>query len=65
MAAAGGRVKGTYPDIVERRLVGDVIEQEQGCRGRERSHRGRGAEGWVSRVGWGRAYPGHLGNKHG
>lgn len=29
----------TYPDVLEGRLVGDVIQQEQGWRGRERSHR--------------------------
>ena len=39
LAAYGWHVKGTYPDVVEGRLVGDVIEQEQGCRERERSHR--------------------------
>lgn len=68
MAAYGWHVKGTYPDVVEGRLVGDVIEQEQGCRERERSHRehgaGAGKGGYHRWAGGGGTYPGHLGNKH-
>lgn len=37
--------RATYPDVFEGRLVGDVIQQEQGCRGRDRSHGDLGQKG--------------------
>lgn len=56
--AYGWWVGRTYPDVVEGRLVGDVVQQEQGCQGEREVILGTWGRRWMVQVGWGKELEG-------